>query len=146
MTQQYDELTRSGLLESPSLPDLILWPETMWRLGLLEIDPNERLPASVVTAMLTKSELADGSDTEDVALQALCRQRLQEERLEPLVTYAKSYGTNWLVGVDKQVVTPSAITGTRYFNCAVLLDDRGRVRDTYAKMKPVLFGGICSLC
>jgi apolipoprotein N-acyltransferase len=140
VTQQYDELTRSGLLERPTLPDLILWPETMWRLGLLEIDPNERLPASVVTAMLTKSELADGSDTEDVALQALCRHRLEEERLEPLVAYAKSYGTNWLVGVDKQVVTPSAVTGTRYFNCAVLLDDRGRVRDTYAKMKPVLFG------
>ncbi|MFL2862850.1 MAG: apolipoprotein N-acyltransferase [Pirellulales bacterium] len=140
VTQQYDELTRSGLLERPTLPDLILWPETMWRLGLLEIDPNERLPASVVTAMLTKSELTDGSDTEDVALQALCRQRLEEERLEPLITYAKSYGTNWLVGVDKQVVTPSAVTGTRYFNCAVLLDDRGRVRDTYAKMKPVLFG------
>ena len=48
VTQQYDELTRSGLLKSPSLPDLILWPETMWRIGLLEINPNEQLPASVV--------------------------------------------------------------------------------------------------
>ncbi|MDG1991461.1 MAG: apolipoprotein N-acyltransferase [Pirellulales bacterium] len=140
VTQQYDELTRSGLLESPSLPDLILWPETMWRIGLLEINPNEQLPASVVTAILNESELANDIDIDDISLQALCRQRLEEERLEPLATYAKSYGTNWLVGVDKQVVTPSAITGTQYFNCAVLLDAGGRVRDTYAKMKPVLFG------
>ena len=140
VTQQYDELTRSGLLESESLPDLILWPETMWRIGLLEIDPNERLPTSVMTAMLSETELAETSDADDVALQALCRQRLEEERLEPLSTYAKSYGTNWLVGVDKQVVTPSAVTGTQYFNCAVLLDARGQIRDTYAKMKPVLFG------
>ncbi len=140
VTQQYDELTRSGLLESSSLPDLILWPETMWRIGLLEIDPNEQLPASVVTAILSESELANDIDNDDVSLQALCRQRLEEERLEPLATYAKSYGTNWLVGVDKQVVTPSAATGTQYFNCAVLLDAGGRVQDTYAKMKPVLFG------
>ncbi len=138
VTQQYDKLTRSGLLESSSLPDLILWPETMWRIGLLEIDPNEQLPASVVTAILSESELAN--DIDDISLQDLCRQRLEEERLEPLAAYAKSYGTNWLVGVDKQVVTPSAVTGTQYFNCAVLLDAGGRVRDTYAKMKPVLFG------
>ena len=140
VTQQYDELTRSGLLESSSLPDLILWPETMWRIGLLEIDPNEQLPASVVTAILSESELANDIDNDDISLQALCRQRLEEERLEPLATYAKSYGTNWLVGVDKQVVTPNAATGTQYFNCAVLLDAGGRVQDTYAKMKPVLFG------
>ena len=140
VTQQYDELTRSGLLESSSLPDLILWPETMWRIGLLEIDPNEQLPASVVTAILSESELANDIDNDDISLQALCRQRLEEERLEPLATYAKSYGTNWLVGVDKQVMTPSAATGTQYFNCAVLLDAGGRVQDTYAKMKPVLFG------
>ena len=140
VTQQYDELTRSGLLESSSLPDLILWPETMWRIGLLEIDPNEQLPASVVTAILSESELANDIDYDDISLQALCRQRLEEERLEPLATYAKSYGTNWLVGVDKQVVTTNAATGTQYFNCAVLLDAGGRVRDTYAKMKPVLFG------
>ena len=140
VTQQYDKLTRRGLLESSSLPDLILWPETMWRIGLLEIDPNEQLPASVVTAILSESELANGIDNDDISLQALCRQRLEEERLEPLAAYAKSYGTNWLVGVDKQVVTPSAVTGTQYFNCAVLLDAGGRVQDTYAKMKPVLFG------
>ena len=140
VTQQYDKLTRSGLLESSSLPDLILWPETMWRIGLLEIDPNEQLPASIVTAILSESELANGIDNDDISLQALCRQRLEEERLEPLAAYAKSYGTNWLVGVDKQVVTPSAVTGTQYFNCAVLLDAGGRVQDTYAKMKPVLFG------
>ena len=139
VTQHYDKLTRSGLLESPSLPDLILWPETMWRIGLLEIDPNEQLPESVVTAILSESELAENSNTGDVSLQALCRRRLEDERLEPLATYAKSYGTNWLVGVDKQVVTPSAVTGTQYFNCATLLDSRGRVQDTYAKMKPVLF-------
>lgn len=140
VTQQYDKLTRRGLLESSSLPDLILWPETMWRIGLLEIDPNEQLPASVITAILNESELANGIDNDDISLQALCRQRLEEERLEPLAAYAKSYGTNWLVGVDKQVVTPSAVTGTQYFNCAVLLDAGGRVQDTYAKMKPVLFG------
>ena len=140
VTQHYDELTRRGLLEDSSLPDLIIWPETMWRLGLLEIDPNERLPKNIIETMLSESDRAGTLDRSDVALQALCRQQLETERLEPLAIYANSYGTNWLVGVDKQFVTPSAITGTRYFNCAVLLDAAGRVRETYAKMKPVLFG------
>jgi hypothetical protein len=108
VTQHYDELTRRGLLEDSSLPDLIIWPETMWRLGLLEIDPNERLPQNIIETILSESDRVDLVDRSDSALQALCRQQLETERLEPLAIYANSYGTNWLVGVDKQFVTPSA--------------------------------------
>jgi apolipoprotein N-acyltransferase len=140
VTQHYDELTRRGLSESSSLPDLIIWPETMWRLGLLEIDPNEQLPQNIIETILSESDRVDLVGRSDSALQALCRQQLENERLEPLSIYANSYGANWLVGIDKQFVTPSAATGTRYYNCAVLLDAGGRVQETYAKMKPVLFG------
>ena len=80
VTQHYDELTRRGLLESSSLPDLIIWPETMWRLGLLEIDPNEQLPQNIIETILSESNRVDIDDRSDTALQALCRQQLENER------------------------------------------------------------------
>ena len=53
VARHYDELTVGGLRENADRkPDLIVWPETMWRWGLLEIDPAEELTADVVTATL----------------------------------------------------------------------------------------------
>ncbi|MFM8496045.1 MAG: hypothetical protein ACKOEM_11065, partial [Planctomycetia bacterium] len=48
VARHYDELTLSGLAAGDGKPDLIVWPETMWRWGLLTIDPAEVLPESVV--------------------------------------------------------------------------------------------------
>jgi apolipoprotein N-acyltransferase len=52
VAQHYDDLTMAALdlregpavsEAGPSRPDLIVWPETMWRWGLLDIDPDEVL-------------------------------------------------------------------------------------------------------
>ena len=45
VARHYDELTVAGLAAWPAgrRPDLVVWPETMWRWGLLEIDADESL-------------------------------------------------------------------------------------------------------
>lgn len=139
VTRHYDDLTRQGLAGAGPRPDLILWPETMWRVGLLEVDPAVVLPDSVVEAVLAEGE-PKAAEEDAASRQARTRQRLEAERLEPLSTYAQSYGTHWLVGVDKQRITPAAVSGTQYFNCGVLLDAAGKLVASYAKMHPVMFG------
>ncbi len=137
VTSHYDQLTRDGLAGGPR-PDLIVWPETMWRVGLLEIDPAEELPESLVASLL--ADLPGEPPRSAAERQAACRARLEAERLEPLARYAQAYGSAWLVGVDKQRITPRAAAGYENFNLAVLLDAEGRLIGEYAKMHPVLFG------
>jgi len=139
VTRHYDELTRAGLAGGPR-PDLIVWPETMWRVGLLEIDPAEQLPESLITTMLGETGPDSPATLTAAQQQARCRSLLAAERLEPLATYARSYGSHWLVGVDKQRVTPRVAAGVENFNMAVLLDAEGQLVGEYAKMYPVLFG------
>jgi apolipoprotein N-acyltransferase len=142
VAREYDELTLQGLedaRETGPYPDLIVWPETMWRWGLLEIDPAERLPAAVVAQALVGSA-AGSVITDDVAAQAAARQRLSDERLEPLAAFARRYGATWLVGLDKQVVTPDVATGVRNYNCGLFLNAEGTPLGCYEKMYPVLFG------
>jgi len=119
-----------------SRPDLIVWPETMWRWGLLEIDPDEVLPESVVEQTLA------GRDATGTAAdrQAECRRVLEQERLTLLAAFARRYGTHWLVGLDKQVVTPQAPSGARNYNCGLFLDPEGVVMACYSKQHPVMFG------
>jgi apolipoprotein N-acyltransferase len=150
----YDALTIEGLAAAPSLPDLIAWPETMWRWSLVEIDPAEVLDEAVVEHLLGAASLSAGgavspsaggavADVEDLtpeARQARARAAAARERLEPLGRYARRYGTSWLVGVDKQIVTPRAAAGFENFNCGLFLDAAGRPLDCYEKIHPVLFG------
>ncbi|NDC53127.1 MAG: apolipoprotein N-acyltransferase [Planctomycetia bacterium] len=144
VARHYDDLTRAGLAEgeapggSPAVkPDLVVWPETMWRFGLVAIDPAEVLPEGVVTATLGAAE----SDPADPATrQARCRRALEQERLDALAAFARRYGTHWLVGLDRQEVTPGAPGGARHYNAAVFLDAVGTPRGCYDKMHPVLFG------
>ena len=158
----YDALTIEGLAAAPSPPDLIAWPETMWRWSLVEIDPAEVLDEAVVEHLLgAAARSADGAaslsaggaaslsaggavaDVEDLTpegRQARARAAAASERLEPLGRYARRYGTSWLVGVDKQIVTPRAPAGFENFNCGLFLDAAGRPLDCYEKIHPVLFG------
>jgi len=139
VARHYDELTTTGLLEQPGdPPDLVVWPETMWRWGLLEIDPAERLPEDLVAERLGPPAASRPDD--DARRQARCRRLLAEERLEPLAAFARRYGTTWLVGLDKQLVTPEAASGYRNYNCGLFLDAQGRTLGCYEKMHPVLFG------
>ena len=139
VARHYDDLTIAGLAETPdNPPDLVVWPETMWRWSLLEIDPDEMLPESVVDQMLGPvSEPSVASATER---QRQCRQALEQDRLTALAVYARRYGTQWLVGVDKQQITPHAPAGVRSYNCGLFLDAKGDVLGCYEKMYPVMFG------
>ena len=133
----YDTLTIEGLAAGASPPDLVAWPETMWRWSLVEIDPAEVLDEAVVEHLLAAEPDGHGPPEER---QARARAAAAAERLEPLARYARRYGTHWLVGVDKQVVTPRAPAGFESFNCGLFLDPAGRPLDCYEKMHPVLFG------
>jgi apolipoprotein N-acyltransferase len=137
IARQYDALTVAGLDAAVEKPDLIVWPETMWRYGLLEIDPREELPEDVVREIVGPAE---GGDRDAAERQATARGRLESQRLEALAAYARRYGAVWVVGLDRQVLTPDAAGGVRSYNSALFLDPRGEVLDRYDKMFPVLFG------
>jgi apolipoprotein N-acyltransferase len=141
VTRHYDDLTMAGLVAEPRRPDLVVWPETMWRWSLVEIDPAEKLPESVVEQVLGPSA-ADAADTAttEADRQRRCREALEKERLAALGVYARRYGTPWLVGVDKQEITPQVPAGARNFNCGQFLHADGTPGACYSKMHPVLFG------
>jgi len=132
---EYDTLTREGLASGPP-PDLVVWPETMWRWGLVEIDPAEMLDEAVVAHALA----AGPQPADPAARQAAARSALEGERLEMLGRYARRYGTNWLVGLDKQRITPRVPAGVEHFNCGLFLDADGQPLGCYDKMHPVMFG------
>jgi apolipoprotein N-acyltransferase len=138
VARHYDELTMAGLQAEAARPDLVVWPETMWRWSLVEIDPAEILPESVVEQVLGPAPAAVPSGDED--RQRRCRRVIEEERRAALGAYARRYGTPWLVGVDKQEITPQVSAGARNFNCGQFLDAEGVPVACYAKMHPVLFG------
>jgi apolipoprotein N-acyltransferase len=139
VARHYDDLTMEGLNARDAKPDLIVWPETMWRWGLVEIDPAERLDEAVVERMLGPDPSDAGTERDDDR-QARTRAALAQERLDALAVYARRYGTHWLVGLDKQVITPRAPGGVEYFNCGLFLDARGLPLACYDKMHPVMFG------
>ena len=138
VAQHYDTLTLEGLAVTgtASRPDLIVWPETMWRWPVLAIDPAEHLPEPVVEEMLGPAVEGDS----DADRQARCRAALERQRFEALETFAMRYGTTWLVGVDRQVVTPRATGGAEHFNSGLFLNAEGRPVACYDKMHPVMFG------
>ena len=133
--RHYDDLTTAAL-DQGSRPDLIVWPETMWRYGLLEIAPEEVLPAEIVEQTLGPVEAGD----DESSRQARCRRALAQERLDLLAAYARRYGTHWLVGLDRQVVSPNVPGGMQNFNTALFLDPIGRPLGRYDKIYPVMFG------
>ena len=145
VVRHYDELTLAALAKAgDERPDLIAWPETMWRWGLLEIDPEEVLPESVIEQTLVGRDatgpVPGQSATSAADLQAACRRALEEERLKLLAAFARRYETHWLVGLDKQVVTPKVASGARNYNCGLFLDPVGAPLACYSKQHPVMFG------
>ncbi|MCE9629196.1 MAG: apolipoprotein N-acyltransferase [Planctomycetia bacterium] len=141
VARHYDDLTIEALAtpEHAGRPDLIVWPETMWRWGLLEIHPDEPLDDAVVEQMLGLEPAGiDGAARAE--RQARCRTMLGQQRLAALAVYAKRYSTCWLVGLDRQVVTPHVPAGVENFNAAVFLDPQGVALACYDKMHPVMFG------
>jgi apolipoprotein N-acyltransferase len=147
---EYDGLTREALGAGPR-PDLIVWPETMWRWPILEIEPDHALPEDVVERILgpaTKHDRsADERDADSgagvesaAARQARCRAILEQDRIDPLAAHARRYATTWLVGVDRQLVSNRSSSGVFHFNSALFLDAGGVPVGRYDKMFPVAFG------
>ncbi len=151
---EYDGLTRTALGPGRR-PDLIVWPETMWRWPILEIEPDHELPADVVERILGPAARRDGADEshrgesqtetdagiESAAVrQARCRAILEQDRIDPLAAHARRYATTWLVGVDRQLVSNRSSSGVFHFNSALFLDAGGVPVGRYDKMFPVAFG------
>jgi apolipoprotein N-acyltransferase len=135
VARHYDALTVQALAATGPRPDLIVWPETMWRWGLLEIDPAETLPEGVV-AEAAGSERGEPDDDR----QARARRVLEAERVATVGAFARRYATRWLVGLDRQVITPRAAGGAEHYNSALFLTADGDVIGRYDKMYPVMFG------
>ena len=134
----YDEVTMAGLADPATTgrPDVIVWPETMWRWSLFEVDPAVVLSDAELDALLGQGEEAGDPDTR----QARGREALSRQTLEALAVYARRYGTTWVVGLDRQRLTPRAAGGAEHFNAALVLDATGRPVACYDKMHPVMFG------
>jgi apolipoprotein N-acyltransferase len=139
VARHYDELTMAGLAADPARrPDVVVWPETMWRVGLLEIDPAVTFPEAEVAAALGPA--GETSTAAAADRQARYRTFLERQRLDALVAFATRYGTTWLVGLDRQRLV--AIDPQRWesFNSALFLDASGQPLACYDKMHPVMFG------
>jgi len=137
VARHYDELTLAGLAAGAGTPDLIVWPETMWRWGLITIDPAEVLPETVVVEALGAAAAAALDPAER---QARARRAIETERLDALAAFARRYGAAWLVGLDRQEIAPAAPGGASHYNSALFLDATGARLGCYDKMHPVLFG------
>jgi len=146
VVREYDRLTVAALAGasggefSAAGPDLIVWPETMWRWGLLEIDPSEVLPESVVEQAIGPVGAPENLSESATDRQLRCHRWLEQERLDAVAAFAKRYASTWIVGLDKQVISPQLPGGVQNFNCALFVDAGGKPLDCYEKMHPVLFG------
>lgn len=128
----YLQLTQIAL-EQPERPDLIVWPETSFPKGWLELSPQLTIPhlfevspdAHSVQALpwfglfLLRTDLLRTLNDEVPFVRHACR-------------------TSVLFGVNTYIMEPGDRT-TRY-NSALLLDADGWVRGRYDKIHRVLFG------
>lgn len=139
VARHYDDLTMAGLAAEPGRrPDLVVWPETMWRVGLLQVDPGVEFPAAEVEDALGPP--ADDAPSSPAARQSRYRRLLEQQRLDALAPFAKRYATHWLVGLDRQRLVAAAPPRWESYNSALFLDAAGRPLGCYDKMHPVMFG------
>jgi apolipoprotein N-acyltransferase len=134
----YDEITMAGLAAAERPPDLVVWPETMWRVGLLEVDPAVRFPEAELEAVFGPAAEAPAESAAE--RQASYRTLLERQRLEALAPFAARYGTTWLVGLDRQRLLAADPPRWESFNSALFVDATGSVVACYDKMHPVMFG------
>ncbi len=104
----------------PYKPDLIVWPETMFRWPLTDADPN-----------LTESDLRRIAPAVPVDhwRDPYVRKALHE--------MSQKAGANLVIGLDRFSVDAK---GLKHFNSAALITPERGVADTYDKLHRVIFG------
>lgn len=139
VARHYDDVTMQGLAADPARrPDLVVWPETMWRVGLLEVDSAAVFSDAEVEAALGPA--AESPEEPAAARQRRYRTLLERQRLDALAPFAARYGTTWLVGLDRQRLLSVDPPRWESFNAALFLDAAGTPLACYDKMHPVMFG------
>ncbi len=126
--EEYISLSERAIAQARELKgsgpiDLVVWPETMFRIPLFTFDPSYQPPPNAVS---TPQEFASYAPHELAAL---------VDRL----------GSPILVGIDRAfgaVANPgaSAESTMQQFNSSVLADREGKIVGTYDKMHRVMFG------
>ena len=121
----YRRLTRKMLMEQRSagkpVPDLIVWPESMYPWMLGEADPEARYPTGIEEVnQVTWHEY---------------RTELTRQQVQSIASQSPS---NWLVGVHWNRST--AENKTERFNSALHIDRSLEIAGRYDKMHPVMFG------
>jgi apolipoprotein N-acyltransferase len=126
--RQYVELSEKAVVagrerDKGRPPDLVIWPETMFRSPLVSFDSGFKLPPSETT---TIDEIAASYKGQ-------------------LANLAARLGLPVLVGIDRIHYVADDRSGTerptvRVFNSSVLVDRDGKIIGTYDKIHRVMFG------
>jgi len=119
--EQYLALSRRAV-NQPNRPDLIVWPETMFRIPLLIVDDDAVRP--------------EGFEGDDKSFVADYRQRAAMHR-QFLTDVVRRLDTPMIIGVD---LWHFRRDGLRRYNSAVHVDNDGEILGRYDKMHLVLFG------
>ncbi|MFM9059613.1 MAG: apolipoprotein N-acyltransferase [Planctomycetaceae bacterium] len=138
VARHYDAITMAGLADGIRPPDLVVWPETMWRVGLLEVDPAAVFSEAEIEAAIGPA--AEAPEEPPADRQRRYRTFLERQRLDALAPFAARYGTTWLVGLDRQRLLAAEPLRWESFNSALFLDATGSPLACYDKMHPVMFG------
>ena len=123
---EYIDLSKTAVRKAEALDgrpiDLVVWPETMFRSGLISFDPGYKLPPDIHR---TTDEIASYGPRD-------------------LASLEHQLGTPILVGIDRvhYLTSPAENDLPRYraFNTAVFVGRDGQILGTYDKVHRVMFG------
>ncbi len=123
--EHYVALTEEAVRRYPE-PDLILWPETVFRDPLVTYEPGAEVPDDLAREGVGQPEFERWLEAE------------LPDTLPEMTRLAQRFGAPMIVGIEQYHYGPN---GPRRFNCAALVTAEGTMaRPVYAKMHPVAFG------
>ncbi len=123
--EHYVKLTEEAVRRYPE-PDLILWPETVFRDPLVTYEPGAKVPDYLAREGVGQPEFERWLEAE------------LPDTLPEMTRLAERFGAPMVVGIEKYHYGPN---GPKRFNCAALVTAEGTMaRPVYAKMHPVAFG------
>ncbi|HEY2881953.1 MAG TPA: apolipoprotein N-acyltransferase [Pirellulales bacterium] len=133
--QHYLQLSREALRRKPQL-DLLVWPETMYRYGLISFADGFAAPANWLDKWdKPPQEIAKISRNNLHDLQMLFQHAVEEKFQAPLPPPL-------LLGIDALHITNEGPDHyqEQHYNSALFVDSQGVPLARYDKMHPVMFG------